>query len=330
MRALLNRLLTSPFGAVALSVLTLSVAAQAYDHRPGIYPGAEVISENGNRGFVRGIYGDGTVAVQFGGQATVTRKQIANLAVTQGCDGSFCVGQEIISENGNRGQVHGLYPNHTLAVQFGSDAQTTRKDASKLALTQGCLGDICVLQEVISENGNRARIEGLYQDGYVAARFGSDAQTTRKHASKLALTRGCSGMFCVGTQIISQNGNYGVIQGIYQDGDVAVQFGSDAKTTRKQTATLALVGGGGGGGYPHPHPVPRPPHPVPVPPPHPQPHPQRGYQWVTALASSDIFADLRQDQRFRAQARARCKVRARQTGQNEQVCNQARRVQVGF
>ncbi len=175
-------------GLLFFATLTISQFALAFEFNIGDV----VISQNGWRGVVRGVFNDGRVSVYYSGSsAGVYIQNPATLARTYGSEGDLTVGDQVISANGWMGEIHGIYMDGQVSVYYaGSSQGRYRTNPDLLARTRGMSGGFRIGDHVLSRNGWRGVVQGIYPDGTLSVYYaGSSQGRYRQSPSQLARTR---------------------------------------------------------------------------------------------------------------------------------------------
>jgi CMP-2-keto-3-deoxyoctulosonic acid synthetase len=147
----------------------------------------------------------------------------------------LCVGADVFDINGNHGTVKAIYPNGQVAVYYSganipNGEETIPQDPSALARVDRESADgLHVNDQTIDRSGNYGTVRAIFPSGQVAvyysgANIPNGEEIIRQDTKDLARTKGTILGLHIGDQIIDPNGNHGTVEGIFQDGQVAVYY----------------------------------------------------------------------------------------------------------
>lgn len=103
--------------------------------------GDRVYSAKGETGIVRGVFLDGKVAVKLDDFIDLKKIDSQDLAVVRGCahKENFCVGDAVVTEEGRRGVIRGIFPTGEVSVKVVDDFGLNKKfRISQLATQRSC------------------------------------------------------------------------------------------------------------------------------------------------------------------------------------------------
>lgn len=143
-------------------------------------------------------------------------------------DNLICPGDPVVSSNGWVGNVLAINPrNHTAGIRWtiNSDGYSVNSrgtyNIDELAIGIGCVAGYCVEDKVVSVNGWEGTIIGVNpynkkagvrwhrnSDGYPVNSSGTH------DIDDLAIGLGCVAGYCVGDEVVSENGWEGTIIGV--------------------------------------------------------------------------------------------------------------------
>ena len=116
------------------------------------------------------------------------QKTLAQIAVTQGCDGAFCTGDNVITDGHSEGKIVGFFANGTIVIQRIYDGELLQKTDAQLALTDVCDGLFCTGDKVITDGNSVGRVAGILSNGTIIVRRDYDGELLDKAASQLSVT----------------------------------------------------------------------------------------------------------------------------------------------
>ncbi|MBI4424706.1 MAG: hypothetical protein HY554_13315 [Elusimicrobia bacterium] len=188
----------------------------------GVCVGDTVIPE-ATPGTVEGMFSDGKVSVRIGdAYRAYDPDRFARTGKRECSPDGFCVGEKVMSQNGNAFKVAGIFPRGRLSLSSGEYYYNADSD---LAKTKGCSDGICVGDRIVTSYRHSGRVAGIFHDGTVLFYRDDYAPGTighvfdapdyfRETTELIARTRGCSGGFCVGAKVIASEGA-GKVAGVF-------------------------------------------------------------------------------------------------------------------
>lgn len=220
------------------------------DIRPGgdLTPGQRVIAVSRSSGTIEEVTvirrdADGTYAVSYRGTEYPGFDR-SQLAVMDGCDGSFCVGERVVLRGGSR-QVHRLWgrlpSGGWVLLREGDDARSTVASSNLLARPSTTPEPPPRLERLYPglklyyvDQDNRAVDAMIVEVNGPRPIIRMRGQNwSLPDTSRLAVPEGCAGSFCVGQTVRTKDRQgrpfEGVIMGIQNARLVAIRFaGSSA------------------------------------------------------------------------------------------------------
>lgn len=145
-----------------------------------------VITSDNRSGVVKGMFvNENKVIVQdsYYGNRTWT---LDNIAVTEGCSGSLCVGDKVITSDNRSGVVKGYFNSGKIVVQDSYYGNRTW-NADKVAFGFGCTDLLCAGDQVITSDNRSGEVVGFFGDGKVVVQDSYYGNRTW-NADKIALT----------------------------------------------------------------------------------------------------------------------------------------------
>lgn len=231
---------------IAFLVLTTSLSAFACGGRgnsDGYCTGERVINDKGVAGVISGVLPSGEVMVRFDGYSNFNKWPVNRLALTKGCSDRYCVGSDVINDNGIRGNIAGVYQDGEVAIQFNGYNTYNKWPVNRLALTYGCTyKGFCVGDKTINDKGIVGTVAGITYEQELMIQFNGYSTYNKWPMNRMAYTSGCTADdYCVGDVIINDNGIQGTITGVYLDGEVAVNFNGYSTNNKWPTMRLAVT-----------------------------------------------------------------------------------------
>lgn len=156
-----------------------------------VYIGSTMITNRGSPVTVVGMNpAQQTLSVQFSDRS-IANRTLSELAVTNGCNQVFCVGEQLVTDRGSIVTVRGFYQNGNVAVEF-SDRSIAQRDVYTLGLMESCSAALCTGDTVITDRGSVVRVVGFFADGMVAVQF-SDRSIAKRDPHTLSMTEAVCG-----------------------------------------------------------------------------------------------------------------------------------------
>jgi hypothetical protein len=145
--------------------------------------------------------------------------------------------------------THDMLPGTLLAMNVAENTLTVKDgyygnrttNLNKIAVTSGCVGPFCVGDQVITNDQLTGTVMGFFNDGDLVVKDGYYGNR-RKSQNSLALTYGCSGMFCIGDKVITKDNMSGVVKGFHADGSIVVKDGYYGMRTHSETSLSVTEG----------------------------------------------------------------------------------------
>ena len=136
--------------------------------------------------------------------------------------GRVRIGDNVITSDKRHGVVKSMFVSSNKVVvndrYYGNRTWTL----SDIAVTSGCATrSLCVNDDVITSDKRSGTIAGYFGDGTIVVndRYYGNRIFNQKD---IALTDGCSSLFCKGDSVITSDNRSGVVSGFFGDGTIIV------------------------------------------------------------------------------------------------------------
>lgn len=156
--------------------------------------GSAVITSDNRNGTVTGIFvQQNRIVVQdsYYGNRTWNLNQIA---VTRGCNGPHCVGDEVITSDNRSGKFVGYFNDGRIVVKDSYYGNRTWK-VHQVGMSMGCTPELCSGDTVISSDNRSGVVSGFFPDGRVVVKDSYYGNRTWR-SDQLAMTQAvCTNIF---------------------------------------------------------------------------------------------------------------------------------------
>jgi len=231
------------FAVLALTILTTLTSSFARDFGPGRYNDRRDNRRDDRRNDRRDtttttvVIKPGGMEIRYG-ETRIVRGHRAYRV------GRININDTVITSNGRVSKVVGIFPSdRTIIVRdnFFGDIRTLPID--NVAVTSGCVNSLCVGDKVITQNRRDSTIEGFFSDGTMVVKdtFFSDLRTVGQDS--IAITTGCTEMFCVGDKTITRANRESTIVGFYGNGTIVLKDSFFGDYRLANAYDLALISG---------------------------------------------------------------------------------------
>lgn len=158
---------------------------------------------------------DGGMVVNFGRIEHIRKKY-------QFEQGRVRIGSWVITADGARGKVVGMFLATDKVVVQDHILQNKTWSTSKIAVTNGCVDAFCVGDKVITVDQNTGTVVGYFGNGQLVVQT-SILENKIWNQNQVAFAFGCSAENCVGDGVITADEKNGRISGLFGDGRIVVQ-----------------------------------------------------------------------------------------------------------
>lgn len=149
--------------------------------------GSTVITNRGSMAQVVGMNpSTQQLSIRFG-NGVIENRDLSSLAVTNGCNQVFCVGEQLVTDRGSIVVAQGFFQDGSVAIRFGNGV-IEKRDVYSLGLMNACNNLFCSGDTAITNRGSVVNVVGFYADGSVAIKFGNGVIEKRDTRS-LSLTQ---------------------------------------------------------------------------------------------------------------------------------------------
>lgn len=101
---------------------------------------------------------------------TITEVKLKDLGATEGCNGAFCVGEDVITRSGYRAKAVALFTDGAVTVQYW-DNSLSNKNLKDVAVTNACNTNLCTGDKAIISRNNVVSVVGFFSDGKIAVEY---------------------------------------------------------------------------------------------------------------------------------------------------------------
>jgi hypothetical protein len=135
--------------------------------------------------------------------------------------GRVRIGDNVITSDNRAGKVQSVFVAQQKIVVADSYYGNRTFSLDKIAVTQGCVNSICVDDKVVTSDNRDGKVAGYFSDGRVVV---SDSYYGYRTFSQdnVALSLGCTELFCVGDSVITSDNRNGKVTAFFGDGRITV------------------------------------------------------------------------------------------------------------
>lgn len=117
----------------------------------------------------------------------ITNENLSNLAVTNGCNQVFCVGEQLVTNRGSLVVARGFFQDGSVAIEY-SNRVITKADVLSVGLMNACNQLFCAGDTAITNRGSIVKVIGFFADGSVAIEY-SNRVISKTEVYSLSLTQ---------------------------------------------------------------------------------------------------------------------------------------------
>jgi len=159
----------------------------------------------------------------------------AEIAVTTGCSGAFCIGNTAYSVTqsvSEQVQIVAIFQNGSFVLRFlSSNRLSGGWTSAEIAATRGCSAGVCVgdtAYRVTQQDSRQVQVVGVQSNGSFVLRFlDTNGLGSGWSRAEVAVTKGCGRTLCVGNTAYQSSGRgYRPVQvvAIQQNGAYVLRF----------------------------------------------------------------------------------------------------------
>ncbi|AFY00688.1 beta-sandwich domain-containing protein [Bdellovibrio bacteriovorus] len=208
----------------------------------------KVLFNNGNNyvGTVKEIFMNGKARVSFPGYSQDSILDVKDLARSVNCQGTHCVGDRVLFDNGNQyvGVISLVFSNGVRQVKFPGYSEPSYLKGQDLQKSVQCVGAVCAGERIIYNNGSNyyaGTIREAFVNGTVSIKFDGYSELSFIDQKKLMKNQACGKNICVDDRVMYNNGSGvfgGQVKEIYTDGSAKVRFDGYSEVSYIHTSRL--------------------------------------------------------------------------------------------
>lgn len=134
--------------------------------------GSDIITIDSYRGKVIAI-NPATQALSVEIGRGIYKYNLEQVAVTNGCNGVYCVGELVRTNDLYSGVVAGFFGDGKTVVKIGHGLYNYRPD--ELGLTSACIANFCTGDAVVTDDNYAGKVDAIFSDGSLAVKIGGSA-----------------------------------------------------------------------------------------------------------------------------------------------------------
>lgn len=128
--------------------------------------GSKVITSDNRNGEIRSMFVSDDKVVVYDNYYGNRTWRLKDIAVTSGCVGPFCVGDDVITSDNRSGKVQGFFNDGKIVVYDNYYGNRTWSQ-NKIGITDGCDSLFCVGDKVITSDNRNGVVKGFHANGNV-------------------------------------------------------------------------------------------------------------------------------------------------------------------